>query len=363
MKKLLFMSAAGSIHTVKWVNAMAEKYEVHLVYCKNHKPKDDNIDKRVFLHELNIKAPYGYYLNAHALRKIYKKINPDIINVHYASGYGTLARLAKLPNVILNVWGSDVYDFPNESKIKRLILKKNIFYATKLASTSNVMANEVYRQFADLKQKIYITPFGVDTTKFSKQKVKKNNDEFIIGNIKALLPKYGIDYLIKGVSDLIDNLKKQKKDYSKIKVYIYGDGEQKEELEKMIVDYHLENIVFLKGRIPNDKVPTALSEMDVFCATSIINSESFGVAVVEAMSCEVPVIATNIDGFSEVMKNNETGIIIKKENYKEISKAIEFMLLNEEKRREYGKNGRKRVLENFDWNENVKKMIQIYENK
>ena len=159
MKKLLILSAASSIHTVKWVNALSKFYEVHLVFCPNHAPKIHKINDNVFLHELKYKAKLGYYTNCLQMKKLYKKIKPDIINVHYASGYGTLARLAKLPNTILNVWGSDVYDFPNESKLKKKILRKNIFYAKKLASTSAVMAKEVYRQFPELKKEIAIVQY------------------------------------------------------------------------------------------------------------------------------------------------------------------------------------------------------------
>lgn len=360
MKKLLLLSAANSIHTVKWVNALSNYYEVHLVYCSNHGPTVHRIDEKVILHKLKHKSLKGYYINFYQLKRLCKKINPDIINVHYASGYGTLARLAKLPNITLNVWGSDVYDFPNQSKIKRYILKKNLLYAKKLASTSNVMAKEVKKQFPDLKKEIYITPFGVDTNKFKKIKNKKKND-FIIGNIKALSIKYGIKYIILGVDDFLKKLKKNKQDYSHIKCYIYGQGDQKDELQNLINELNLSDVIFLKGVIPNTEVPNVLNEFDVFCATSIINSESFGVAIVEAMSCEVPVIATKIDGFSEVMVDNKTGLMIEKKNYEEISKALEYIYYNKNKRLEFGKNGRKRVLDNYDWKKNVKTMIKVLE--
>ncbi len=360
MKKLLFLSAASSIHTVKWVNALSKFYEVHLVYCSNHAPTIHRIDDNVVLHELKIRAPFGYYMNARELKKLYSMIQPDIINVHYASGYGTLARKAKLPNIVLNVWGSDVYDFPNESWIKKSILKKNIFYANKIASTSNVMAKEVYRQFPDLKKEICITPFGVDINRFKKLKNGNNND-FVIGNIKALSSKYGIKYIILGVDDFIKELKKKKQKTNNIKCYIYGDGDQKEELQNLINTLGLENVIILKGRIPNEGVPKALNEFSVFCAASIINSESFGVAIVEAMACEIPVIATKIDGFSEVMVDGKTGIMIEKEDYKAISDSLMYMYTHEKERVEFGKNGRKRVLDNYSWNENVKTMISVYE--
>ena len=133
------------------------------------------------------------------------------------------------------------------------------------------------------------------------------------------------------------------------------------ELQNLINTLGLENVIILKGRIPNEGVPKALNEFSVFCAASIINSESFGVAIVEAMACEIPVIATKIDGFSEVMVDGKTGIMIEKEDYKAISDSLMYMYTHEKERVEFGKNGRKRVLDNYSWNENVKTMISVYE--
>lgn len=361
-RKVLFLSAANSIHTIRWVNALSKEFEVHLVYCKNHKPDIDNIDNEVILHKLNLKAPLAYYFGAVQLKKMYKDIRPDIINVHYASGYGTLARIAKLPNILLSVWGSDVYDFPNESKIKKKILQKNVMYAKKIASTSNIMAEELKKQVPELKEEIYITPFGVDIDKFKNMNIVRKDNNFNIGNIKKLEEKYGIIDLIISVERLIKKLEanKEKELASTIKLYIYGEGSQKQKLEEMIKEKKLENHIFLMGKIPNKIVPEKLNQLDVFCATSVLNSESFGVAVVEAMACEVPVISTDVDGFAEVMDNEITGYIVEKKNIEQIIEALEKMLRNEELRKKCGINGRKRVIEKYDWKENVNNMVKIY---
>ena len=79
----------------------------------------DQINKNIHQHQLKYKGGVGYYLNAKELRKLKKEISPDIINVHYASGYGTLARKSKLCPILLSVWGSDVYDFPNKSFVNK----------------------------------------------------------------------------------------------------------------------------------------------------------------------------------------------------------------------------------------------------
>ena len=136
MEKVFFIGPANSVHTVKWVNALSEYFEMHLIYCSNHLPDKDKIDARVILHQLKYKAPIGYYWNAKELQELYQKLNHQIINCHYASGYGTLSRKAELSPVLLSVWGSDVYEFPKESWLKKRIFSKNIKFDDCIASTS-----------------------------------------------------------------------------------------------------------------------------------------------------------------------------------------------------------------------------------
>ena len=361
-QKIMFVSAANSIHTIRWVNALSEFFEIHLVYCKGHSPKIDKPNDSIKLHELKYKAPFGYYTNAWELKNLYNKIQPNLVNVHYASGYGTLVRISKIGPTLLSIWGSDIYDFPTESRIKKRILQKNVYYANAIASTSHIMAKRLKEIVPNITNEIFITPFGVDIEKFKKQN-KKEKETFNIGNIKTLEKKYGIEYGILAIKKLIDNLKKQGKNQEAncIRMYIYGDGSQKEELQKLIMNNDLSNIVFLKGKIPNDQVPIALDELDIFCATSVLDSESFGVSVVEAMSCNLPVVASDVDGFCEVMLDGKPGYIVERKNVVQIAEALEKLMLNPEIRENMGQAGRKRVEENYNWTENVKYMKSIYE--
>lgn len=359
--KVLFLSNAASIHTVRWVNALANRgYEIHLVFKKDDQPRDNEISNKVILHSLKYGGNKAYFTSAFELHKLYKKIKPDVVNAHYASGYGTLARIAKLKPLILSVWGSDVYDFPYQSKIKMNLIKKNLLYADKIASTSNCMADQVRKLLNSNSVDITVTPFGVDIEKFSRKNESQNKEKICIGNIKTLAPKYGITDLIKAVRILKDNLvKKGLREISdNIVVQIYGDGMQREEILDLIKQLQLEDTVELKGRIPNHEVPAALEKMDIFCLTSVF--ESFGVSAVEAMALELPVVATDVDGFKEVVENDVTGIIVQRKNPAAIAKALEKLVLNKETRLEMGKNGRNRVIELYDWNRNVDTMLELY---
>lgn len=358
--KILFISCANSIHTVRWVNQLTSKgHEVNLVFCRDHGPTVYEIDSRVNLISLPFDSGKGYYLNALHLNRIAKNIKADVINVHYASGYATLARMARLKNIVLSVWGSDVYDFPYESDFKMKIIKKNINYAKVICSTSYAMANQVRKVMNNENMQIEVTPFGVDINRYKVKKIENDSDsEIKIGIVKTISEKYGIKYLIEAMEILKDKLSSFNNiDFT---LSIYGDGYQKPQMIELRDKLGLKEIIEFKGVVPNDKVPSILLDFDIFALSSILDSESFGVAAVEAMAAGLPVVATDVDGFKEVVKDNETGIIVERKSPEALANAILELILDKNKRKLMGLNGRKRVEELYNFSDNVDHMIEIY---
>lgn len=357
--KIIFLGEAGSIHTIRWVNSLSEKgIEVILVSLKGNFDNVEKISKKVKTIYLPFGTKLGYYLNIFALKRIISKEKPDLINAHYASGYGTLGRLSGFNKKLLNVWGSDVYDFPNESKLKKRIIEKNLKNYTAIASTSYCMAEETKKYLENKSKEIFITPFGVDTEKFKNLNIEKKENKITVGIVKTLTEKYGIEYLIKAIKELENILDTE--NYKKIRLLIYGKGELKNKLEDLTKELQIEDKVIFKGYISNEDVPKALNEMDIFVVPSILDSESFGVVAVEAMACKIPVIASNVGGLKEVIIDKETGYLVPKKDHKEIAKYLKKLIIDKNLRTSLGENGRKRVLENYDWNSNVDYMIKIY---
>ena len=357
--KIIFLGEATSIHTIRWVNSLSKKgIEVILVSLKGEIETIGKINDNVKVIYLPFGTKLGYYLNVFALKKIISKENPDLINAHYASGYGTLGRLSGFNKKLLNVWGSDVYDFPNESKIKKRIIEKNLKNYTAIASTSYCMGEETKKYLGNKSKEIFITPFGVDTEKFKNLNIEKKEDKITIGIVKTLTEKYGIEYLIKAIKELENILDIE--NYKKIRLLIYGKGELKNKLEDLTKELQIDDKVIFKGYINNEDVPKVLNEMDIFVVPSILNSESFGVAAVEAMACEVPVIVSDADGLKEVVVNNETGFVIPKRSSREIANKIKILIENNDVVKKFKKNARERVLKLYDWNKNVENMIKIY---
>lgn len=353
--KVLFISAADSIHTVRWVNSLAErKQDVILVSLPNHRMETNKIREDVKVFYLPVSGTKGYYLNAIALKKIYHRYHPDVVNVHYASGYGTLVRIARIPNVLLSVWGSDVYDFPYQSKLKMKIIKKNLLYAKRLASTSYVMAEQIKKLIGNVP--VSVTPFGVDINLFRKIPEIKH-EGFIVGTVKTLSPKYGIDIIIKAFRIFCQRVEVT----GSVKLVIYGKGESEQELRELCRNEEIEDKVYFGGFISNDKVPQILNGMDVCCFGSRMDSESFGVAAVEAMACEIPVIATDVDGFTEVISMRKSGFIVHRDAPEEMAEYILELYHSAVLRECIGKNGRRRVLQNYNWNNNIDMMLALYE--
>lgn len=349
--KLAFLAGQNSIHTVRWANAMVEKSELHLITM--HQPSDP-IDSRVKIYQLPYKAPHGYFLNRKPLQKLLAKIQPDLLHVHYASGYGTLGRLSNYHPLLLSVWGSDVYDFPATSFLHRALVAANLRQADWVGSTSEVMAKQTESICPDIEH-LSITPFGIDVEKFRPEPMQ-DKDYITVGTVKKLAPKYGIDILLKAFARA--KAIAEPDISAKLRLIIVGDGKQRRELESLAQQLQIQDVTQFIGAVPHDRVPDYLNQMDIYVAASRLDSESFGVAVLEASACGLPVVVSDAGGLPEVVQDGVTGYIAPKENVEATAKAI--VKLIEGNRHSYGKAGRELVLKHYVWQENVELMYEIY---
>ena len=356
--KIAFLAGQSSIHTVKWVNEMAKRgHEVSLITMH---PGTEEINKNVIVYKLPFKPPLGYYFNLWNFKKLLKKIKPDILNTHYASGYGTLARLAGFHPYVLSVWGSDVYDYPLKSFIHRKIVIKNLINADWICSTSNVMLKQVQSLYPNLKN-FTVVPFGVDTKLFRPCLGLKDQSFVTVGTVKTLAPKYGVDLLVKAFGRVREELRGRSPElFQKLRLLIVGGGPQQVEIERLANQLGLNEITQFVGRVPHAEVPKFLNLLDIYVAASRMESESFGVAVVEASACGIPVIVSNVGGLPKVVKGGETGLIVERENVDALSKAMLKLIEDPLLRERMGKAGRQYILNNFNWDDNATLMEKVY---
>lgn len=356
--KICFLAPANNYHTQKWVRYFVDHgHDVYVLSLTDGQIEGAKIywlNSNTSAHASDL-SKLKYLLQFRQIRKIIDEIKPDIINAHYASSYGTLAALAGLKNYIVSVWGSDVYDFPCKSILHKTLLKYSLRSASYIFSTSHAMAKET-RKYTD--KKIFITPFGVDMNLFNPDKRTRRKDgKFIIGTVKKLEPKYGIDYFLKAVK-----LVKQNRPDIPLEVRIAGNGSHEEEYHQLAKDLGISDTVTWLGFISQEKAASEWANMDCAIIFSESESESFGVSAVEAGAAGIPCIISDIPGLMEATKPGKTSIVVSRGRSDLLADEIIDMYDCPKKREKLGIEGRRFEKNTYELNQCFKYIEGIFEN-
>jgi len=348
--KIVLLSGANCIHTARWANGLVQRgAEVHLISA--HK-NEHELDSSVRLYVLNNQAPFGYLTNLFQVKALLKRIQPDLVNAHYATGYGLLSRLVGFKPMLLSVWGSDVYDFPEKSLLPRWLLKRNLQAATAIASTSYCMARKTAETFKH--SHVFITPFGIDENIFCFKDVDREESKLVIGTVKTLSSTYGIDTLIEAFALVVKNHVNPKQ----LVLEITGGGPDLDSLRALAINFDVENQVVFHGVVNHERVPELLNRLDIYVALSRL--ESFGVAILEASACAKPVVVSDADGPAEVTIDGVTGFIVPRGNPQAAADAILKLVKDKALRLQIGRAGRLHVLKNYTWDRSLDLMMDAY---
>lgn len=253
----------------------------------------------------------------------------EIIHIHSASNLSfsrksLFVKLGKFFNkkVLLHLHGGLFEEFyhTNPKKITKTCNKADGIITVSKYFEEFVKNNKLNKLVFRLPNGIYLP---------SQIKREKPND----GSIQFLF--LGTISEIKGIFDIIEVLgKNQDKLRGKIKLIVAGNGES-DKLIDLISQYHIKDIVEYVGWADNDTKDRLLRNADVYIQPS--HFESFGISILEAMSYGIPVIASNIGGIPDFVKNNETGILIKPKDQDGLLNAIKFVIENPNEAIEMGK--------------------------
>lgn len=285
-----------------------------------------------------------YLMRSRKIKRFVDEIKPDIVNAHYATSYGTATAVSGVKDYILSVWGSDIYDFPTKSFLHKAMLKFSLSRAKYLFSTSKAMAEEASKY---TNKQFYITPFGVDMDLFSPHKRTRKSDDntFVVGTVKALTPKYGIDYLLKAIA-----LVRKHHPEIPIVLRIAGRGTHELEYKELAKSLKIDAITTWLGFISQEQAAVEWANMDIGIIVSTSDSESFGVAAVEAQACGTPVIISDIPGLMEATDTGETSFVVPRKDEKVLADGIVRLYKNQVLRATMGEKGREYVVKKYELN-------------
>lgn len=350
--KICYLADINSYHTKKWCKYFVLKgYEVHVISISSGECEGVNVHSLELNSSISKKeksfGKLSYLNRIKRIKEIVRNIKPDILHAHYASSYGLFGAICNYHPYIISLWGSDILLFPREGFIQRSIIKYNFRKADRIFSTSLYMKDEAKRY---TNKSIDITHFGIDTSIFY-NKETRDEDNITIGIVKSLEKIYGIDYLIRAFSNLLNR-------YENIKLEIVGDGTQEESLRNLAIELGVRDKVNFKGRLNSNQVAEFYNKINIAVFPSI--SESFGVSVLEAQACGVPVIVSDIKAFRETTLIGESSLLCEIKDVKSIELALEKLIIDGKIRRRMGKIGSEFVRSNFEENNEFEKIEKIY---
>ncbi len=320
--------------------------------------------------------PLDNWVFNRSISRMFGNINADVYEAHTVSGYKLLKLLKKRKiskPFIQTVHGvlADEYIQSSKSVSPSLRMKlSNVFMwhlariekeaareATLIVTVSRYSAQKIVQLYDVDETKIRIVPNGVDLQRFKPtndyEQVKDmigGNSEHVILFVGNLIPRKGLHFLIEAAKQVI-------KENIETKFVVVGDGPLKNHLISYSKEQGVSDKFVFLGDVPEAMLHQLYNCADVFASPSI--QEGQGISLLEAQATAKPVVAFNVSAINEVVKNKETGLLIKPDSY-ELANAILHLLSDKSLREKMGRSGREFVSKNFSWDICAQKMFQIY---
>jgi N-acetyl-alpha-D-glucosaminyl L-malate synthase BshA len=289
-------------------------HQVHFI-TYSQPPRLDFFNENLYYHEVNIPVyplfqypPYESALSAEMVQ-VAKYMKLDLLHVHYAIPHASSAYLAKqilaaqginIP-VITTLHGTDITLVGKDSSYESVVTF-SINQSDGITAVSDFLKSDTYRHFA-IKKDIEVIPNFIDLERFKRQK-KDHFKLAICPNGEKLVVHTSNFRKVKRIDDVVAVFF-QLRQYTPSKLLLVGDGPERARIEKMCREMGMFDDVRFLGKL--DAIEEVLSVADLFLMPS--ESESFGLAALEALACEVPLITSNAGGLPELNIQGVTGFM------------------------------------------------------
>jgi L-malate glycosyltransferase len=355
--RIALLAPANNVHTHKWLDYYDRHgIEVFAISLAGHRDTEGHRWSRVRTAYLPMAFGHkaAYLLTVKRLRTLLDQAAPDVVHAHYVSSYGFLGAVANHHPYVVSAWGADVYDFPARGPAQRRMVEFALRRADAICSTSEVMRAQLAR-YTD--KAVAVTPFGVDTAEFAPGP-RPPDGRVVFGIVKTMDDKYGIDVLLRAFAELLGRADPDVAERADL--VVVGGGPKLVAYQELAATLGITSRVRFTGRVPHGEVPAVLRGFDVFVVPSVLDSESFGVAAVEAQACALPVIASEVGGLPEVVRNGVTGYVVPPGDPVALADRMMQLATKPELRNLLGAAGRAHVVEQYTWERNARRMLDVY---
>ena len=343
----------------------SQGHEVHFI-SYNQPARLDFFSPGIFYHEVSIPqyplfeyAPYETAL-AGKMVDIVKSAHLQLLHVHYAIPHASAALMAKailalegikIP-VITTLHGTDITLVGREASYEPVV-SWSINQSDVVTAVSESLKRDTYSHF-HVNRDIEVVPNFIDFDRFSK-KPKDHFKKAISPNGEKVLIHTSNFRKVKRVGDVLQVFRKVL-DKMPARLLLIGDGPERSNIESLCRDLQTCDQVSFLGK--QEAIEEILSIADLFLLPS--QTESFGLAALEAMACEVPVISSNAGGLPEVNIEGETGFLADVGDVDRMAEKALYLLQNEETLKQFRANALAQA-KRFDLNSVLGQYVNLYE--
>lgn len=317
-------------------NFKDENYENVLIVSQDYENKLDkfrNIVNDIYVinmtREIKLKQDIKTTLQ---VRKLLKKLKPDILYLHSskAGAYGRIALLFNRKTKILyNAHGWYFNADMSQKKKKVIILIEKILAlrANKIINISKSEYDSALKYKIAPERKMCVIENGIDFTKFegcdkyreeTRKKYNIGDNEIVIGVVGRLSEQKDPMTTIKAFNEVY-------KENRNVRLMYVGSGELEDEVMKYAKENNLQHLVTITGWVDNTE--RYIPAFDIAILPS--KWEGFGLAIIEYMACDKPIVASNVGGISNIIEDGVNGLLFSVGDYQELVTKIKNLIDNE----------------------------------
>jgi len=356
--KICLFADASSVHIQQLAPGLAARgHDVHVV---THKPTEvpGATVERFCVPGPSLTNPRrweGRWVNY--LRGFMRRF--DVVNIHFLADWGLRFRPPIIENACLvaSAWGSDIVDPPGETPASDELRQTRVALLRRAdaVTTCGRTFARVVADYAGIDPgNIDVLPFGVDVEAFQplEPPMRTASGPYRVGFFKGFREVYGPTYLIQAIPLVLAQI-------PNTRFELVGDGAQLVLCQEMASNLGVSSSIDWIPRQPHSELPKLIARWDVTVIPSV--QEAFGVAALESSAMEVPVVASDVGGLRDTVRDGRTGLLVPPRSPEALADALIMILQDADLRRRMGLAGREMVEREYDWRDLHDRWIEFYE--
>lgn len=353
--KIIYFSMGYSPHDHRFLSSLAQT-EHRVYFVQLEKTKHDRLPPEIELVDWAGSERDFRWLDVPKYVRSFKylidKIQPDVLHAGPIQTVGLIAALTGFRPLLMMSWGFDLMEDAHRNfwweKVTQYVLRHSSFFI----SDAQVTRNKAVR-YGMKPDRTIVFPWGVDLTHFTpRKKEREKKDEFILFCNRSWEPRYGVDVLAEAFVRVATRK-------PNARLNLLAGGSEAERIREILQENGAINQVRFKGYIQQEDLPAEYQAADLYISPSHVDGSS--VSLMEAMSCGLPCLVSDIPANKEWVTEGENGWLFPDGNADALAEKILRVMKKRDTLDETGAVSRLVAEQRADWTKNFEKLLKAYE--